>query len=63
MAAVLRVPERLRRTRRALLTRASRSAESALRRRELSPHYAEIADQRLRAELSQDDFVLAGPEA
>ncbi|WP_327073964.1 site-specific DNA-methyltransferase [Kitasatospora purpeofusca] len=30
---------------------------------ELSPHYAEIADQRLRAELTQDDFVLAGPEA
>ncbi|MEV0535812.1 site-specific DNA-methyltransferase [Kitasatospora sp. NPDC050463] len=29
---------------------------------ELSPHYAEIADQRLRAELTQDDFVLAGPE-
>ncbi|MFF2954107.1 DNA-methyltransferase [Kitasatospora sp. NPDC057965] len=30
---------------------------------ELSPHYAEIADQRLRAELTQDDFILAGPEA
>ncbi|MFB7618108.1 DNA-methyltransferase [Kitasatospora sp. NPDC056181] len=30
---------------------------------ELSPHYAEIADQRLRAELTQDDFVLTGPES
>ncbi len=30
---------------------------------ELSPHYAEVAEQRLRAELTQDDFVLAGPEA
>ncbi|MFJ3791493.1 DNA-methyltransferase [Kitasatospora sp. NPDC090091] len=30
---------------------------------ELSPHYAEIADQRLRAEQAQDGFVLAGPEA
>ncbi|TQF02001.1 site-specific DNA-methyltransferase [Kitasatospora acidiphila] len=30
---------------------------------ELSPHYAEIAEQRLRDELTQDDFVLAGPEA
>ncbi|GLW58658.1 DNA-methyltransferase [Kitasatospora phosalacinea] len=30
---------------------------------ELSPHYADIAEQRLRAELTQDDFVLAGPEA
>ncbi|MFD0264679.1 DNA-methyltransferase [Kitasatospora indigofera] len=29
---------------------------------ELSPHYAEIAEQRLRAELTQDDFALAGPE-
>ncbi|MER7702418.1 site-specific DNA-methyltransferase [Kitasatospora sp. NPDC097605] len=29
---------------------------------ELSPHYAEIAERRLRAELSQDDFELAGPE-
>ncbi|GAA2974575.1 site-specific DNA-methyltransferase [Kitasatospora sp. NPDC006786] len=30
---------------------------------ELSPHYAEIAEQRLQAELTQDDFALAGPEA
>ncbi|WP_234323026.1 site-specific DNA-methyltransferase [Streptomyces sp. NRRL S-350] len=30
---------------------------------ELSPHYADIAEQRLRAELTQDDFALAGPEA
>ncbi|WP_035800279.1 DNA-methyltransferase [Kitasatospora mediocidica] len=30
---------------------------------ELSPHYADVAEQRLRAELTQDDFVLAGPEA
>ncbi|MBD0694030.1 DNA-methyltransferase [Streptomyces sp. CBMA123] len=30
---------------------------------ELNPHYADIAEQRLRAELTQHDFVLAGPEA
>ncbi len=30
---------------------------------ELSPHYAEVAEQRLRAELTKDDLVLAGPEA
>ncbi|MFJ4184229.1 DNA-methyltransferase [Kitasatospora sp. NPDC089509] len=30
---------------------------------ELSPHYADVAEQRLRAELTQNDFVLAGPEA
>ncbi|WP_431039224.1 DNA methyltransferase [Streptomyces sp. P6-2-1] len=29
---------------------------------ELSTHYADIAEQRLRAELTQDDFTLAGPE-
>ncbi|WP_435860946.1 DNA methyltransferase [Streptomyces spiralis] len=29
---------------------------------ELSEHYADIAEQRLRAELTKDDFVLAGPE-
>lgn len=29
---------------------------------ELSEHYADIAECRLRAELTQDDFVLAGPE-
>lgn len=29
---------------------------------ELSSHYAEVAEQRLRAEFTQDDFVLAGPE-
>jgi len=30
---------------------------------ELSSHYADVAERRLRAELTQDDFVLAGPEA
>ncbi|MFE4972877.1 DNA-methyltransferase [Kitasatospora sp. NPDC056651] len=30
---------------------------------ELNPRYADIAEQRLRAELTQHDFVLAGPEA
>ncbi|MER7772361.1 site-specific DNA-methyltransferase [Kitasatospora sp. NPDC096140] len=30
---------------------------------ELNPHYADVAEQRLRAELTQDDFVVAGPEA
>jgi len=30
---------------------------------ELSSHYADVAESRLRAELTQDDFVLAGPEA
>lgn len=30
---------------------------------ELSSHYADVAEQRLRAELTQDDFSLAGPEA
>ncbi|MFG2917575.1 DNA-methyltransferase [Kitasatospora sp. NPDC048298] len=30
---------------------------------ELNPHDADIAEQRLHAELTQDDFVLAGPEA
>lgn len=29
---------------------------------ELSPHYADIAEQRLREALTQEDFVLAGPE-
>ena len=29
---------------------------------ELLPHYVEIAGQRLRVELTQDDFALAGPE-
>jgi site-specific DNA-methyltransferase (adenine-specific) len=29
---------------------------------ELSNHYADVAEQRLRAELTQNDFVLAGPE-
>ncbi|MDF3291877.1 DNA-methyltransferase [Streptomyces silvisoli] len=29
---------------------------------ELSDHYAQIAEQRLHRELTQDDFVLAGPE-
>ena len=29
---------------------------------ELSVHYAEVADQRLRAELTQGDFILAAPE-
>ncbi len=29
---------------------------------ELSTPYADIAERRLRAELTQDDFVLAGPE-
>lgn len=29
---------------------------------ELSSHYADVAEQRLRAELTQDDFGLAGPE-
>jgi site-specific DNA-methyltransferase (adenine-specific) len=29
---------------------------------ELSSHYADIAEHRLRAELTQDDFALAGPE-
>ncbi|SEO65511.1 hypothetical protein SAMN05216267_103477 [Actinacidiphila rubida] len=29
---------------------------------ELSDHYAAVAEQRLRAEMTQDDFVLAGPE-
>jgi site-specific DNA-methyltransferase (adenine-specific) len=30
---------------------------------ELSSHYADVAEHRLRAELTQEDFVLAGPEA
>jgi site-specific DNA-methyltransferase (adenine-specific) len=30
---------------------------------ELSAHYADVAERRLRAELTEDDFVLAGPEA
>ncbi|MGW1298173.1 DNA-methyltransferase, partial [Streptomyces sp. NPDC002533] len=30
---------------------------------ELSAHYADVAEQRLRAELTQDDVALAGPEA
>ncbi|MGE7440082.1 DNA-methyltransferase [Kitasatospora sp. NPDC001175] len=30
---------------------------------ELSSHYADVAERRLRAELRQDDFVLAGPAA
>jgi site-specific DNA-methyltransferase (adenine-specific) len=30
---------------------------------ELSAHYADVAEARLRAELTQEDFVLAGPEA
>lgn len=30
---------------------------------ELSSHYADVAEQRLHAELTQDDFTLAGPEA
>ena len=30
---------------------------------ELSAHYADVAEARLRAELTQDAFVLAGPEA
>ncbi|MEV0493291.1 DNA-methyltransferase [Streptomyces atratus] len=30
---------------------------------ELSSHYADVAEQRLRAELTKDDFSLAGPEA
>ncbi|MFJ9033945.1 DNA-methyltransferase [Streptomyces sp. NPDC102274] len=29
---------------------------------ELSSHYADVAERRLEAELTQDDFVLAGPE-
>lgn len=29
---------------------------------ELSSHYADVAERRLRAELTKDDFVLAGPE-
>jgi hypothetical protein len=29
---------------------------------ELSDHYAAVAERRLQAELTQDDFVLAGPE-
>ncbi|WTF83017.1 DNA methyltransferase [Streptomyces sp. NBC_01594] len=30
---------------------------------ELSAHYADVAEERLRAELTKDDFELAGPEA
>jgi site-specific DNA-methyltransferase (adenine-specific) len=29
---------------------------------ELSDHYAAIAERGLQAELTQDDFILAGPE-
>lgn len=29
---------------------------------ELSAHYADVANERLRAELTKDHFVLAGPE-
>jgi site-specific DNA-methyltransferase (adenine-specific) len=29
---------------------------------ELSSHYADIAEERLRGALAQDDFELAGPE-
>ncbi|MGQ4409056.1 DNA methyltransferase, partial [[Kitasatospora] papulosa] len=30
---------------------------------ELSAHYADIAEERLRAQFTKDDFELAGPEA
>jgi hypothetical protein len=41
--------------------RAARGRE--VRRVELSEHYADVPERRLRAELTQDDFALAGPEA